>query len=444
MRKELMLVFLVVLVTARASDPQSSVARSAPISRHGLDIWLTRECPHTLQEDKDREPLSGFVDFLTGGAIDFLVDRIGSALAEAAKVDKEGRATYGKSPGFLFEFAQPKKSGEPTYYLPTCVTMAISNSEPKKWCAEAPFKDKTVCKKNNNCQSRLESLLTFPKGTPLRRGSNVPKFYAEIELYPSPDQRAFMPRLRALYYPAGIHKSGKFSGNKKRDLLLKVMGSEPSGDTAISTISVVLKDMVPSNKLVVREGSFKTAIPNAALDNAEPTLWTAVAASPKHLLDHPSPGTRFYPVNLSGEVREIGDPNKFLQVLASAFTKNQEDLAKELKSRLVPGQRREAEANTELQNLSNASSIATAIAKAYENEIKLWTACEKLVGDDPNNIQSEIRQHWYATQAAQLAVRKLEQEHGTETPETFRLKVESKPFNITKSALDNCKAIGVK
>ena len=221
------------------------------------------------------------------------------------------------------------------------------------------------------------------------------------------------------------------------------MASEPSGDTAISTISIVLKDMVPSDELVVREGSFNNAIANATLDNAEPTFWTAVAASPKQLPDDPSPGTRFYPVNLSGEVREIGDPNKFLQFLASAFTKNQEDLATELKSRLVPGQRREAEANMKLQKLSNASSIATAIAKAYENEIKLWSACEKLAGDTSNNIQSEIRQHWYATQAAQLVVRKLEQEHRIKTTETFRLKVESTSFNIKKSALDNCKAIGL-
>ena len=342
MKVSCLLMYLVMLVSVFASNARSSGKECTPTEDLGLDIWLSKECPSQVENVRSGRGLGGIFGIFAGGAIDMLVDWLGNALDEAARKDENGQATAGVSPAFLFE-ASGKK--DLPYFVPNCITVALSNSEPKNWCHEkSPFNRKSVCREVNQTDngggnskkiSRLESLLKFPEGVPRRKGFDPPTFYAEIELNPSPDQRAFMPRLRALYYPNGIHDSKKFAGTKKRSLALRVSARSPNGKSAIGTISVVLKDITPKDDFLERKTGDGNGSPHQFLDHSEPTLWTGVTVSTKNLDDSPEAGTLYYPVNLTGEVREIGDPNKFLQAFAGAFTKHQGVLSRELKLRLV-------------------------------------------------------------------------------------------------------------
>lgn len=446
-KRNIVLVGAVLILSACASSPASSQASTRSKPKPGLDSWLSSACPSTPAADVEAKALTDLADLLLGGAIDFLFDKVGTALAEAAKADKEGIATIGKSPSYLLEGRLPDADNKSTYALRSCLVVSLSNSSPDEWCAHEPFKSDTMCTgtvdifdtdEKKTSVPRVQGLLNFPDGVPQRSGKDIPKFYAEIHLLSAPGSTAFIPQLQALYYPKGIHDSRKFSGDRKRDLSIKLTGTTPAGKPAVGTINVILKDVVPSAELLDRKDSGSTAI----LDGTEKPLWVAVAPQPKQLPGVDA-GTGFNPVNLAAEVREIGDSNAFLQALAVAFAKNQEEISKELKSQILPGQVEKAEATKNLQDISNASALAAAVAKAYESEAKLVSACTVPTNAEPNKSKSQVRQHWSATHSAQLAVRKLEAEYKVDGPEEFGHDVVDTPFDSSASALDNCRDLGI-
>ena len=91
-------------IGTRSNQKTSPLATSTTLSpgKPGLDTWMvSNECPSTTPEDPTAPtPLaSGFLDTFLGGAVSFVVDKVAGAVDEAAKIDREGRATAGQSPG---------------------------------------------------------------------------------------------------------------------------------------------------------------------------------------------------------------------------------------------------------------------------------------------------------------------------------------------------------
>lgn len=412
--------------------------KSESTAREGVDIWLASSCPSApIAEDSVKA--FGITDFLIGGVLDHLVDTAGTALANAAEADKNGQARAGQSPAFLFE-TPPKNSDGVPYLLPTCAVIALADSPPAAWCEKEPFKGTSALSDylcgdaDDNESGRLESLLRKPKGAPVRTGKKLPRFYAEVELHPSPDRTALLPRLRALYYPRGLHSSKKFSGNKPRDISIKVSGDSPSGSTSLSTIHVLLTGFVPTDRFITQDEQ------NTPLNNAKAALWIAVAGAPKKL-PALEPGDRFMPVNLTGEIREIGDPNRFLQALAAAFTENKESLSEQLEKRLVPSAIEEAAKTEDQQKLANEVAYQAAIAKAYDSEAKLQAVCNSPDIGDASKSGAALRRAWATTSSAQAAVRKLELEYELTMSEKFGLDAQG-TYDNGKTPEENCQAIG--
>ena len=64
-------------------------------------------------------------------------------------------------------------------------------------------------------------------------------------------------------------------------------------------------------------------------------LWVGVVKTPEFAdIRGGDADDRAFPINLSIELREIGDPNAFLQLLAKAFNKYKSNIGDELKSKV--------------------------------------------------------------------------------------------------------------
>jgi hypothetical protein len=82
----------------------------------------------------------------------------------------------------------------------------------------------------------------------------------------------------------------------------------------------------------------------------------------------PVQGGAIIPVNVSAEIREIGDPNFFLQALAKAFASQKDALKEQAKAQI-------AAAMTEVDPSAVQSNYDLQAAAVYAVEAKLRSAC---------------------------------------------------------------------
>lgn len=325
----------------------------------------------------------------------------------------------------------PKTSAP--YTLPTCAVVALSNSPPEAWCDAAgptAFEDAV----GKTCDSLRD--LTMPTGTVPRQGRADPRFYAEIELYPSPDRSALIPAYRALWYPKPLHpKEPKFKEGKKRDVSVSISGTLPNGEAALGTVYLQLKNFIPRSGFLSRSEAYNPTEIKGDLTkfgDTAPTLWVAVAPPPKKLPDDLAAGTWYRPINITAEIREIGDPVAFLQNISKAFNDNKDKISESIQKQVIPTKREEAEKAKEVEELENDAALQAAIASVYEKLALLDQECastrngeyiENPTTDEERQknrrLEIEVQQQWSAARAAVQKVRKIELEQGIDIPSEF-------------------------
>lgn len=284
-----------------------------------------------------------------------VVDWMSSALAEAAKQDREGKATKGTSPAYLWWYQTDKQ----TRGLMSCAVVTLSQSHPKTWCeTEGPFKKdaQNVCDyfKAGDSPANQPPMLSPASWS---KKNDLPAFYAEIALEASADKRGVLPKLVALYYPKGIH-GGKFANAQPRTIQLTVSAATPDGTSALGSLVVRLDKAVPNEKVQL----------DNEIASGGARVWAAALGLPEKYTPPESSGSIF-PVNVSAEVREIGDPNKFLQALAAAFVSQKDAIKEELKAKIVA-------ATTEADPAAAQSAYDAQAAAVYAAEAKVRAACK--------------------------------------------------------------------
>jgi hypothetical protein len=408
-----------------------------------LGAFVVHRCPSESETVLPVPPaaLPGVSDLL-GLGIDYVFDKLGDALAKAAEVDKNGRATSATVPGYLYRIRTASADGKPGKFEgPGCIVVALADSDVNKWCNLAPLQGTEPCVGT----SQLSTLIAPILGLAPHVGTSPPSFYAEILLIPSNDSAGFLPKLMTLYYPAGLHDSGKFTNRKKaRDLSISASAATPSGQGALSSVNVILKDLLPSPTLVVRNvqrdvnGVLRAIDPNPMLDKATLSVWHAVASPPEKAVGNVGSGV--VPVNIAVEVREVGDPNKFLQVLAAAFAKNKDTLAGDAKAKLIPSVAAAAAAAQTQTSLAADAEYNIALGAVFAAEAALRAACAVPTNAAPDNGKLEVRQAWMQLSAAEANVLKIESLQSRK-PSGFGFDAYHTAFEADKTARVNCQKI---
>jgi hypothetical protein len=312
--------------------------------------------------------LTGVLVSAAGNVIDWM----GNALAQAAKEDREGKATKGTSPAYLW-WREPKSK---TYSLMSCAVVTLSGSNPAGWCDKAgsPFAKSApaVCRYFKDLQSPANQK---PSLTPASwKGQSLPTLYAEIELEAAADKRGVLPKLVALYYPPKSIHGGKFDNGKQRTLQLTVAAATAEGSSALGSLVIRLDDTLPDAEVQLGE----------AIRPAGARAWAAALAVPEKY-SPPEEGGSIIPVNVTSEVREIGDPNRFLQALAVAFAGQKDALKEEVKARITT-------ATTESDPNAVQSTYDTQAALIYAAEAKVRSACKVAppATRNPSAVRSEF------------------------------------------------------
>jgi hypothetical protein len=378
-----------------------------------IQAWMTTTCPTEMEGTPKTGRSLTAVDGLLGLGVDYVVDRLSKAIADAAAVDKNGKSKTATIPTYLYQFVKPKEIGD----INRCLIIASAPSQPVAWCdAGSPFQNTHVCadvqtgdvktsdvKTSGKIEKALVASLREVSGAPAPHGTGQPILYAEIELLPSNDLTAFIPRLQALLYSAGLNSDDrKFNGLKPRDLSISASAKTPSGEQAFSALQIYLKGVIPSSQLIVRQGAF-----SPELDKGIAPQWFSVIKSPV-IQDTPDASKNgVVPINLSIELREVGDPNVFLQALAAATSKYSTTLDTEIKSKL-PGAMAAAEATQKATDLDNSSKYESTLSSAYGALSAFQASCSKLSAGLSNTNNSDAMEKAYALASAQIAVRKLE------------------------------------
>ena len=282
-----------------------------------LHTWLLPECPSSHAD----AALSGA---LPGGvlvaAADSVIDWMGDALAQAAQEDRDGRATRGTSPAYLWWMNAATGSRG----LMSCAVIALTRSPPANWCNDAGSAFSTAAPSVCAYFAAAGSAADSPAGSRAGSapalapanwsGSSPPALYAEIRLEAARDRRGLLPRLETLYYPRGIHGS-RFANTRPRALQLSLAAATPEGAKALGSLIVRMDGAVPGPQLRRGDG----------IAPAGARSWAAALAIPEKYTP-PDGGGAIIPVNVTAEVREIGDPDRFLQALAAAFASQKEAL----------------------------------------------------------------------------------------------------------------------
>lgn len=425
-----MKMWLCVMLAVSLGNPTAAQAADAA-AKPKLRGWLAQECP-TQPPPKDVKARFAGAEMLVSWGIGLIFDKLGEALTEAAKVDKEGQSTKSTTPSYLFRYTGI--AGQPVSPQ-RCVIVAHAASRPKSWCKSAPFKDARLCAATSDLDSRprAETLLENIDGVPTLTGDLPPKFYAEIELLASADARGFIPRLQALYYEGGMHDGRKFKGDAPRNVLISVSGKSPSGTADFSAVSVHLKEFVPSKELVVRTPN----APHAILDRAVDPVWANIIRPP-YYYRRPTAGDLVYPVNLSVEIREVGKPNEFLQALAQAF--DADSAADWARGQLLPSERAQAEAAEQSEQLAGQVKYQTALVEVFKADAGLRAACDKPSETAQEAGRAELLQVIATALAARAKVRIIELELNISPREVFTPDIPASA-GTTGTALTICKQV---
>lgn len=360
----------IVAIVLAAGCASASAVTKPDVDAPVLQAYLADECPSEPRPETTQAHAAPIIASLLGLGVDHVLDAIGTALANAAKEDKEGLAQTGTVPSYLYRLKDADKLA-----LERCVVVAIAPNGPSEWCKSTPaFADQRACDNKGNVK-RIESLLVPAAAEALPYGRGPLTFYMEVSLRASIDQRGLLPVPLALYYPGTVNPdSRKFRGNDPRDVSVVVTGTAPSNEAAMGAMHVYFKNLTPSQDLIVREGSSAQPV----LDRGIGHTWLSVSKPPDSQKDwvnlepKPQSGAAISPINLSVEVREVGKPNVFLQALAAAFAQEKATIAKDIKT-IIPGSAEAAGAAGDALDATNKKQ--TALSAAYKALASLQAAC---------------------------------------------------------------------
>jgi hypothetical protein len=420
-------VLLVQIATGKTPPPDPTV----------IQAFMVEQCPSDIPPAGGVQPhAAALLTSLIGLGIDSVLDAFGKALADAADADKNGVARTARAPAYLYHVepsGDPKKKDAVATRMMQCIVVASAPNGPDKWCNNAEMAKLPVCAQPQQ-GGKLEDVLREIDGVSGPKGAGDLDFYAELRLQPATDLRGFVPVLNALYYPVPVISGvRKFAAGKERNLSITITGSTPSGESALSAVHAQLDKVVPQPGMLRRGNSEADKV---LLKSLTP-LWVGVVKTPEFAeipggeKDH-----RAFPVNLSIELREIGDPNAFLQLLAKAFNKYKSNIGDELKSKL-PENALAAATTKKQADMDATAKLQSAIGSAYQAIGGLETACTKPTSAAPNAGQTAVLQQWYTAAAAVEAVRKSEAASGA-TATTFTVDPSLSPG--TTSAYEFCKS----
>jgi hypothetical protein len=434
-KRQLTNLFVAVLGTVFIA--QVSMGKTPPPDPLVIQAFMVEQCPSDIPvADAPQPHVAGVLTSLIGLGIDSVLDALGKALSDAADADKNGVAKSARAPAYLYHVepsGDAKKKDAVATRMMQCIVIANAPNGPDKWCKNAEMGKLPVCAKPQ-ANGTLKDVLKEIDGVSAPNGSGDLAFYAEIRLQPATDLRGFIPVLNALYYPASVNTDvQKFAADKERNLSITVTGSTPSGESALSAVHAQLQKIVPRAGMLRRGNSDADKI---LLKSLTP-LWVGVVKTPEFAdipggeADH-----RAFPINLSIELREIGDPNAFLQLLAKAFNKYKSNIGDELKSK-VPETAAAAASTKKQADMDATAKLQSAIGTAYQAIGGLETACTKPTSAAPTAGQTAVLQQWYTAAAAVEAVRKLEAVSGT-SANKFTVDPNSPPG--TSTAYEFCKS----
>jgi hypothetical protein len=415
---------------------QSSGANAKVPDVHVLQAWLAEECPMALTPIVGSQERAALLTTLLGLGVDYVVDSISSALTEAATADRDGVAKSGVTPTYLYRF---EKKGSPPR-MARCLVVALAPNGPRDWCEAVPFKNARACETETNTNgenhTRFARLLSPVNGTHAPTGVGEIALYLEVSLVPSNDQSAYVPRATTLYYLQSVSgESRKFGGTKPRNLTITASATTPDGKPALSTIHLHFRELVPSNRLLFRDGD----APNSVLDKVFPPSWGAAVKPPAYDAAPGSADHRLFPVNLAIELREIGDPNIFLQALAKAMSANKGKVASEAKARL-PENAEAANTTAVVSKLEGMAKYRALVANTYRLEGDLRLTCGKVNAAAPDDSRAGVLQQVNALGNAQLLVRAEEERSNIAPSASFEIDV-TKFADVQRTALEICKSL---
>ena len=340
---------------------------------YSVYTWTAPRCPSdVLSADREMAVLGIFGDLLIGTLIDAGLGLLDSALADAAKQDKDGWSRSGKSAAYLYGVKQ-NETGH-SVFPAACIVVAYAKAPtPAMWCGD---KTKPIEAMTTACSASGKSILEAlnsdfynePDDRSMRLDESpdadeAPRFYAEIKLTPSTDGRAVRPEVLQLHYPQAFRKRR----GKSRNLILTSTANGVDG-RAKSVILVTIRNIEP-----------KATFDDDTLLTAE-SLWAALPAydpvKPAKVDLNGLDGMRVGPVNLVTEIRETGEINRFLQAFATAFSANKKAASAALKPQFTESGRdssfaSDADARAGLQDLK---------AKSMKAGVDVLLACNKGVG----------------------------------------------------------------
>jgi hypothetical protein len=298
-----------------------------------------------------------------------------SAIQQAANADKNGFTANGQNPRFFFPEVSATTTGGATTYRftpPGCYVVAYTRYVAKagddsasSWCDDTRFSTALPIACSASGKARLAKVLPaigFPSGF----APAVPDFYAEVKLQASEYRTKTLlvsyPRVIAMRYPHALLDA---SSQKPRTLTMTLTLSSGASTSATdllktASVAVVVPDVVPA-----------AAVPQETLV-AQQSSWVSMPASVTIGAGDPAPnGGPYYPVNISASLKEIGDPNAFLQAFATAVAASAPDYTKAIANAIWPV----AVAAAQQQAASNAAAVLAAQAQATTDESKYLAAC---------------------------------------------------------------------
>ena len=269
-----------------------------------VSTWMLDTCP----VNPATTTYSGAGGALLALGVNKLVDFVGRAFKKAAEKDKNGVAVSDKNAAFLYQYAPEDDVAVPL----NCMVIAISENDISKW-----FFDGNALGGN---APTITDLYNFVKRDFASQKEGNPLFYAEIMLHNSADGAGIYPQLRTLYYPKKI--PGGIKAKKKRDLIIKVGAESINGKTAINTFVVHVKGIKPSPQVYKRGAN---GILDHGLELGSLEVWTNKADMPQKY-SKPQKTALIFPINVSTEIRELSNPNVFLQWFAKYYEDNKDKL----------------------------------------------------------------------------------------------------------------------
>ena len=333
----------------------------SPADPHAVYVWPTSACPSESQSGNEKSLFADVGGLLFGDITTGLLNVPAAALANAAAADLKGFDAQTVNARYYGTVAKNLSKVDP----PACYVVAYAkpidaaeSDKSNNWCNDSAF---STAMTSSCSQAGLKVLNALypsaktytPGGTPnsadiqpVMTSLTTPTFYAEISLKGANYSQIVQPRVVALYYPKSLLEPD--DTDKARTVTISLTpssfqssGADPFKGAAVSLLITGIKPGHPLSPvaLALHQQSGWTQIPPATIDNG---------SKPANL----AAGMPYYPINITAELHEIGQPNQFLQGFAKAFNSDVPNYAKTAVNDLLPAGQQAAQT----QSLANSST----------------------------------------------------------------------------------------